>query len=241
MEYASNLPALVCNGNRTCAVVSTPRSPWVAMTNDMGPLLLVDDDVANREMLSRRLTRSGFIVDSVASGFEALEYIDSRLPDLVLLDGEMPGMNGLRVLQEYPPRGDASAPKRVSAKVRSATRLPRRVRMTASGTGTWRPGRSISRRDGRPSWDSDPDSVGEDPQEWFDRIHPDDQPACARTSPHTSPENRRISNANIASGISRAHFDGCSSGGWPSGTPWARPFGWRARRPISPRERFSIH
>ena len=81
------------------------------MTNDMGPLLLVDDDAANRDMLSRRLTRSGFIVDSVASGLEALEYIDSRLPDLVLLDGqEMPGMNGLRVLQGDPPHAVVVCP-----------------------------------------------------------------------------------------------------------------------------------
>jgi diguanylate cyclase (GGDEF)-like protein/PAS domain S-box-containing protein len=71
------------------------------------PILLVDDTAANRDMLSRRLQRLGYDVILAASGPEALATIASRPVSLVLLDVEMPGMNGLEVLttlrQTYSP------------------------------------------------------------------------------------------------------------------------------------------
>jgi diguanylate cyclase (GGDEF)-like protein/PAS domain S-box-containing protein len=72
-----------------------------------GPLLLVDDTPANREMLSRRLERLGYIVVLAASGPEALQVVAEQRIRLVLLDVEMPGMSGLDVLstlrQRYSP------------------------------------------------------------------------------------------------------------------------------------------
>jgi sigma-B regulation protein RsbU (phosphoserine phosphatase) len=62
-------------------------------------LLLVDDNEANRDMLSRRLTRRGFNVTVAASGHEALERIGRERFDLILLDLLMPDMNGMDVLR----------------------------------------------------------------------------------------------------------------------------------------------
>lgn len=61
-------------------------------------LLVVDDNENNRDLLSRRLRRKGFAVDSAVDGFRALEALDREAYDLVLLDLEMPGMSGLQVL-----------------------------------------------------------------------------------------------------------------------------------------------
>ncbi len=65
---------------------------------DKASLLVVDDHEMNRDMLSRRLGRKGYDVDTAADGPEALRKIEAGSFDLVLLDIMMPGMNGIEVL-----------------------------------------------------------------------------------------------------------------------------------------------
>ena len=62
-------------------------------------VLVVDDNAANRDALSRRLERRGYIVATAEDGPGALRLVAQRPFDLVLLDVMMPGMNGLDVLQ----------------------------------------------------------------------------------------------------------------------------------------------
>jgi sigma-B regulation protein RsbU (phosphoserine phosphatase) len=62
-------------------------------------LLVVDDTPANREMLSRRLLRQGYEVETAPDGEAALRMLDGTPFDLVLLDVMMPGMSGLDVLR----------------------------------------------------------------------------------------------------------------------------------------------
>lgn len=62
-------------------------------------LLVVDDDEANRDMLSRRLERRGFAVDTAAGGWAGLQRVAEGDVDLVLLDIMMPEMDGLEVLR----------------------------------------------------------------------------------------------------------------------------------------------
>jgi DNA-binding response OmpR family regulator len=69
------------------------------MNAETSSLLIVDDDEANREGLSRRLQRHGYSVCGAPSGREAIELLGKRRFDLVLLDIMMPGMNGLEVLK----------------------------------------------------------------------------------------------------------------------------------------------
>ncbi len=61
-------------------------------------LLLVDDDRALAAMLGEYLALQGFKVESVASGEEALASIESRSPDLIVLDIGLPGIDGLETL-----------------------------------------------------------------------------------------------------------------------------------------------
>ncbi|MGI4830582.1 MAG: putative bifunctional diguanylate cyclase/phosphodiesterase [Janthinobacterium lividum] len=60
---------------------------------------MVDDEELNTDMLSRRLTRSGFQVEVAGNGPAALARIASQCFDLVLLDQMMPGMSGREVLE----------------------------------------------------------------------------------------------------------------------------------------------
>ena len=57
-------------------------------------ILLVEDNEMNRDMLSRRLQRKGYDVSMAVDGLAGVEMATSDLPDLVLMDMSLPGMDG---------------------------------------------------------------------------------------------------------------------------------------------------
>ena len=63
-------------------------------------ILIVDDTVEYGQLVQASLMRSGLQADYVTNGQLALDYLDERLPDVMLLDIGMPGMNGWAVLDE---------------------------------------------------------------------------------------------------------------------------------------------
>lgn len=65
-----------------------------------GDILLVDDTLDNLRLLSAMLEDQGYDVRSVTNGPNALMGIRAQAPDLVLLDINMPGMNGFDVCQQ---------------------------------------------------------------------------------------------------------------------------------------------
>ncbi|MGH7969477.1 MAG: adenylate/guanylate cyclase domain-containing protein, partial [Limisphaerales bacterium] len=64
---------------------------------ERGHVLVVDDEEANRILLRDPLEAHGYQVSEAVNGLEALVSISQRLPDTVLLDLMMPGMNGFQV------------------------------------------------------------------------------------------------------------------------------------------------
>ncbi|MBK9795943.1 MAG: hybrid sensor histidine kinase/response regulator [Holophagaceae bacterium] len=58
---------------------------------------MVDDDALARRSLRAMLERSYYVVEAVETGQEALSILSTYQPDLVLLDIQMPGMDGLEV------------------------------------------------------------------------------------------------------------------------------------------------
>ena len=64
-----------------------------------GPLLVVDDNSMNRIMLSRYITKLGYQARLCENGRQALEKLQTESFDLVLLDVEMPEMDGYEVLE----------------------------------------------------------------------------------------------------------------------------------------------
>ena len=73
--------------------MASPRNPQA------GDLLVVDDNRVNRLLLGRALEQLGHAVTFAENGREALEALRQRQVDLVLLDIEMPEMNGYQVLE----------------------------------------------------------------------------------------------------------------------------------------------
>ncbi|WP_192907061.1 response regulator transcription factor [Glycomyces paridis] len=68
------------------------------MSSEADPrVLVVDDDHALAEVVARYLRRDGFEVDYAADGATGLERALATLPDLVVLDLMMPGMDGFEV------------------------------------------------------------------------------------------------------------------------------------------------
>jgi putative two-component system response regulator len=63
----------------------------------LGTVLVCDDEEINRALLERLLQGFGYDVVPVSSGAEALSALRRLQPDLVLLDVQMPGMNGFEV------------------------------------------------------------------------------------------------------------------------------------------------
>jgi len=59
-----------------------------------GPVLLVEDNELNREMLSRRLRRAGLEVVTAADGREALARMREHHPAVVLMDMSLPVLDG---------------------------------------------------------------------------------------------------------------------------------------------------
>ena len=69
---------------------STPQSPHHVRT-----VLIVDDNAVNRDLVAEMLTRSGFSCQAAKNGKEAIERLEKSPYALVLMDLEMPVMNGI--------------------------------------------------------------------------------------------------------------------------------------------------
>jgi diguanylate cyclase (GGDEF)-like protein/PAS domain S-box-containing protein len=70
------------------------------MLTNTRPLLLVDDDPTNQDLLSRRLKRAGYTTELAGDGYEALDVLARREVELVLLDSMMPGLSGIDLLRQ---------------------------------------------------------------------------------------------------------------------------------------------
>ncbi len=66
----------------------------------MKKILLVDDEEGIQLLYQEEFQDEGYEVISAFTGEEALEKFKSEVPDLVILDIQMPGMNGIEVLRQ---------------------------------------------------------------------------------------------------------------------------------------------
>lgn len=71
------------------------RKRW----NDGKKILIVDDQFGIRILLNEVLQREGYDTYQAANGLQALEIVQENVPDLVLLDMKIPGMDGIEILK----------------------------------------------------------------------------------------------------------------------------------------------
>jgi CheY-like chemotaxis protein len=60
----------------------------------MSKILLVEDNEYNRDMLTKRLQRAGFAVVAAVDGREGLDMAQSEAPDLIVMDLDLPEIDG---------------------------------------------------------------------------------------------------------------------------------------------------
>jgi putative two-component system response regulator len=70
-----------------------------AMKNGKARILVIDDDEKTREIMRLLLREKGYEAIEAESGETALELMKTELPDLILLDVEMPGISGFEVVE----------------------------------------------------------------------------------------------------------------------------------------------
>jgi two-component system response regulator PilR (NtrC family) len=69
------------------------------MGNETSRIIVVDDEPGMREFLGMVLSKNGYIVETVADGYEAINRMENNLYDLAVLDIVVPSINGIDVLR----------------------------------------------------------------------------------------------------------------------------------------------
>ncbi len=64
-----------------------------------GKMLIVDDQKGVRRLLEELFKKEGWDVNMATDGREAINRVEERLPDIILMDVKMPNMNGLEASQ----------------------------------------------------------------------------------------------------------------------------------------------
>ena len=79
------------------------------MASDQPTVLLVEDEPAQREVLSYNLEADGFRVVAAVNGEEALMLADEAQPDVIVLDWMLPNVSGIEVCRQLKARSDTRA------------------------------------------------------------------------------------------------------------------------------------
>jgi len=70
-----------------------PQCPCINLSNDKH-VLIIDDSETNRNVTSEHLSRGGYLIDTAGSGQEGIEKIAENDYDMILMDIQMPDMDG---------------------------------------------------------------------------------------------------------------------------------------------------
>jgi chemosensory pili system protein ChpA (sensor histidine kinase/response regulator) len=85
LSQRSHIPPLLAESGTQKPTLDEATTPLV---------LIVDDSLTVRKVTSRLMTREGYTVETAKDGFDALQAVNERQPDIILLDIEMPKMDG---------------------------------------------------------------------------------------------------------------------------------------------------
>lgn len=98
----------------TAALLAAPEPTLVpsarTLTSRLGPktVLVADDDHDIRDLIAFRLQSVGYNVVTADNGHDALVMARRRIPDLLVLDVSMPGLDGIEVCYQIHERADTA-------------------------------------------------------------------------------------------------------------------------------------
>ena len=123
--FSVRLPLMPVSGAQASPSPGTAASSAVSLAGVS--VLVVDDDLDSRELVSISLARCGAEVRSVSSAQAALDAVAEKLPDVLLSDIEMPGMDGYALIKRIralpPERGGRVPAAALTAYARSEDKL----------------------------------------------------------------------------------------------------------------------
>lgn len=91
----------------SCHSRAQPSSP---QRKNVTRVLVIDDDASIRQVIAYALADEGYQVDEASDGQTALDLVEHRHPDIILLDMKMPGMDGWQFARLYRQRYGHQAP-----------------------------------------------------------------------------------------------------------------------------------
>jgi signal transduction histidine kinase len=109
-QFIVDLPIPQANRDANGAILpqflefSQPVSPWMSQSIDPAPvrswkILLAEDNEANISSISSYLKAKGYQIILAKNGVEAVNLASTQLPDLILMDIQMPKMDGLEAIR----------------------------------------------------------------------------------------------------------------------------------------------
>lgn len=90
-------------------------------------VLLVEDNVINQQVLSKQLKRAGCLVEVANHGLEALNTLEKKIFDVVLMDLEMPVLDGLEAMRRIRKKevtGEGLLGQAINSSTKQVARLP---------------------------------------------------------------------------------------------------------------------
>lgn len=98
-RFSQRLHLLTKKSSNTIRRRASSESEVKMGNNSHTEILVIDDDAMSRRVLAQLLSAAGYDCRVSKDGSEALEAIHARPPSLLLLDFDMPGLNGAEVLR----------------------------------------------------------------------------------------------------------------------------------------------
>jgi len=112
---------------RAAPAIVRPSAADASDRTNGGSILVVDDDIAILDVVSEFLDVMGFKVESAANGIEALRALERCHPSLILLDMQMPVLDGRAFAEALRDRGYGEIPILVVTASETAKRWAKEI------------------------------------------------------------------------------------------------------------------